>query len=106
MEAETNADVMEVALESPPLMKGEQCVDIMVRDHSSTPKNCSRSVRTMHARRTRRPLSRRFSGKSVAPCSCNHSATVALFRIYNAVRRHSTIGCLSPVEFERKVGFA
>ncbi len=25
-------------------------------------------------------------------------------RFYNAVRRHSTIGYLSPVEFERKVG--
>lgn len=27
-------------------------------------------------------------------------------RFYNAVRRHSTIGCVSPVEFERKVGLA
>jgi putative transposase len=27
-------------------------------------------------------------------------------RFYNAVRRHSTIGYVSPVEFERKVGFA
>jgi putative transposase len=27
-------------------------------------------------------------------------------RFYNAVRRHSTIGSLSPVEFERKVGLA
>jgi putative transposase len=27
-------------------------------------------------------------------------------RIYNATRRHSTIGYLSPVEFERKVGLA
>jgi hypothetical protein len=27
-------------------------------------------------------------------------------RFCNAVRRHSTIGCLSPVEFERKVGLA
>jgi putative transposase len=27
-------------------------------------------------------------------------------RFYNAVRRHSTIGYLSPVEFERKVGLA
>jgi putative transposase len=25
---------------------------------------------------------------------------------YNTVRRHSTIGCLSPVEFERKAGLA
>ena len=25
-------------------------------------------------------------------------------RFYNAIRRHSTIGYLSPVEFERKVG--
>ena len=27
-------------------------------------------------------------------------------RLYNASRRHSTIGYLSPVEFERKVGLA
>ena len=27
-------------------------------------------------------------------------------RFYNAVRRHSTIGYLSPIEFERKVGLA
>ena len=27
-------------------------------------------------------------------------------RFYNSVRRHSTIGYLSPVEFERKVGLA
>lgn len=27
-------------------------------------------------------------------------------RFYNAVRRHSTIGYLSPVEFQRKVGLA
>ncbi len=27
-------------------------------------------------------------------------------RFYSTVRRHSTIGCLSPVEFERKVGLA
>ena len=27
-------------------------------------------------------------------------------RFYNAARRHSTIGYLSPVEFERKVGLA
>ena len=27
-------------------------------------------------------------------------------RFYNPVRRHSTIGYLSPVEFERKVGLA
>jgi putative transposase len=27
-------------------------------------------------------------------------------RFYNTVRRHSTIGYLSPVEFERKVGLA
>src|SRR4051794_15108112 len=27
-------------------------------------------------------------------------------RFYNAIRRHSTIGYLSPVEFERKVGLA
>ena len=27
-------------------------------------------------------------------------------RLYNTVRRHSTIGYLSPVEFERKVGLA
>jgi putative transposase len=27
-------------------------------------------------------------------------------RFYNTVRRHSTIGSLSPVEFERKVGLA
>jgi hypothetical protein len=27
-------------------------------------------------------------------------------RFYNTIRRHSTIGCLSPVEFERKVGLA
>jgi putative transposase len=27
-------------------------------------------------------------------------------RFYNAVRRHSTIGYLSPVEFEKKVGLA
>lgn len=27
-------------------------------------------------------------------------------RFYNTVRRHLTIGYLSPVEFERKVGFA
>ncbi|WP_354202845.1 IS3 family transposase [Bradyrhizobium sp. JR4.1] len=26
--------------------------------------------------------------------------------MYNTTRRHSTIGYLSPVEFERKVGFA
>jgi putative transposase len=27
-------------------------------------------------------------------------------QFYNAIRRHSTIGYLSPVEFERKVGLA
>lgn len=27
-------------------------------------------------------------------------------RFYNPIRRHSTIGRLSPVEFERKVGLA
>ena len=27
-------------------------------------------------------------------------------RFYNAVRRHSTIGYLSPVEFERRAGLA
>jgi putative transposase len=27
-------------------------------------------------------------------------------RFYNAIRRHSTIGYISPVEFERKVGLA
>jgi putative transposase len=27
-------------------------------------------------------------------------------RFYNTIRRHSTIGYLSPVEFERKVGLA
>jgi putative transposase len=27
-------------------------------------------------------------------------------RFYNAKRRHSTIGYLSPMEFERKAGFA
>jgi len=27
-------------------------------------------------------------------------------RFYNAIRRHSTIGYLGPVEFERKVGLA
>ncbi len=27
-------------------------------------------------------------------------------RFYNAIRRHSTIGYVSPVEFERKVGLA
>jgi putative transposase len=27
-------------------------------------------------------------------------------RFYNAIRRHSTIGYLSPVEFERKVGLS
>jgi transposase InsO family protein len=27
-------------------------------------------------------------------------------RFYNVTRRHSTIGYLSPVEFERKVGLA
>jgi putative transposase len=27
-------------------------------------------------------------------------------RFYNAVRRHSTIGYVSPIEFERKVGLA
>ena len=27
-------------------------------------------------------------------------------RFYNAVRRHSTIGYISPVEFEKKVGLA
>jgi putative transposase len=27
-------------------------------------------------------------------------------RFYNVIRRHSTIGYLSPVEFERKVGLA
>ena len=27
-------------------------------------------------------------------------------RFYNTIRRHSTIGYVSPVEFERKVGLA
>ena len=27
-------------------------------------------------------------------------------RFYNSIRRHSTIGYVSPVEFERKVGLA
>jgi putative transposase len=27
-------------------------------------------------------------------------------RFYNTIRRHSTIGCLSPAEFEKKVGLA
>ena len=27
-------------------------------------------------------------------------------RVYTAVRRHSTIGYISPVEFEKKVGLA
>jgi hypothetical protein len=34
--------------------------------------------------------------------SCGRSQTLW----YNATRRHSTIGYLSPVEFERKVGLA
>jgi hypothetical protein len=34
--------------------------------------------------------------------SCGRSQTL----LYNAIRRHSTIGYLSPVEFERKVGLA
>jgi transposase InsO family protein len=34
--------------------------------------------------------------------SCGRSQTL----LYNATRRHSTIGYLSPVEFERKVGLA
>jgi transposase InsO family protein len=33
--------------------------------------------------------------------SCGRSQTL----LYNATRRHSTIGYVSPVEFERKVGF-
>ena len=39
-----------------------------------------------------------------------HDARADVFdyveRFYNAVRRHSTIGYLSPVEFERKAGLA
>ena len=27
-------------------------------------------------------------------------------RFYNTIRRHSTIGYISPVEFERKLGLA
>jgi transposase InsO family protein len=34
--------------------------------------------------------------------SCGRSQTL----LYNATRRHSTIGYVSPVEFERKVGLA
>jgi transposase InsO family protein len=34
--------------------------------------------------------------------SCGRSQT----SLYNTTRRHSTIGYLSPVEFERKVGLA
>lgn len=34
MEAETNVEVMEVALDSPALIKSDQCVDIMILDHS------------------------------------------------------------------------
>src|SRR6202022_3268409 len=34
--------------------------------------------------------------------SCGRSQAL----LYNAIRRHSTIGYLSPVEFERKVGLA
>jgi hypothetical protein len=34
--------------------------------------------------------------------SCGRSQTL----LYNAIRLHSTIGYLSPVEFERKVGLA
>jgi len=33
-------------------------------------------------------------------CGCYQAA------LYNAIRRHSTIGYVSPVEFERKVGLA
>jgi len=33
-------------------------------------------------------------------CGCSQTS------LYNAIRRHSTIGYVSPVEFERKVGLA
>lgn len=43
-------------------------------------------------------------------CRTRDAARADLFdyieRFYNPVRRHSTIGCLSPVEFERKAGLA
>ncbi|SPP97591.1 protein of unknown function [Bradyrhizobium vignae] len=41
MEAETNAEVMGVVLDRTPPIKSEQCVDIMVLEDSSTPKDCS-----------------------------------------------------------------
>jgi hypothetical protein len=43
MEAKTNVEVIGVALDSPVLIKSEQCVDIMVLDDSPAPKNCSTS---------------------------------------------------------------
>lgn len=43
MEAEKNAEVIGVALDSPGLIKSEQCVDIMVLDDAWAPKDCSTS---------------------------------------------------------------
>ena len=43
-------------------------------------------------------------------CRTRDNARADMFdyieRFYNAVRRHSTIGYISPVEFEKKVGLA
>ncbi len=51
---------MGVALDSPALIKSEQCVDIMVLDDSSAPKNCSTFdlVCACSARSACRPLPR------------------------------------------------
>ncbi|PDT87335.1 hypothetical protein CO669_26135 [Bradyrhizobium sp. Y36] len=41
MKAETKAEVMRAVLESPGLIKSEQCVDIMVLADAGAPKDCS-----------------------------------------------------------------
>jgi putative transposase len=53
---------------------------------------------------------RRPDGEQARPYRTRNEAKAHVFdyieRFYNAARRHPTIGYISPVEFERKVGLA
>lgn len=57
-----------------------------------------------------RQIPQRRSGRPAGPGRTRNEARADVFdyieRFYNGTRRHSTIGYVSPVEFERKVGLA